>query len=239
MELVFVDETGDEKFKDYFGLSVATINAAHYKKLKQGFHKILIDSGWDCTIEFKGAFLFSAKKGDPNVDINTRVDICTKIVDLNISDKNARMFAYYASKRGVQDQKTEYLRILPLLLKKALPKAKAGKGKDVIAISCDYRSDISKPEIQTSIADIVSRKGYCLYETVLIHNSNFETVGILYADIIGYLAARIETIRNDIELFENIPPEEIENNGKLKKLKSSTNLITRIKNLNWYNITEK
>ena len=33
----------------------------------------------------------------------------------------------------------------------------------------------------------------------LIAKSNFHTVGILYADIVGYLAARIDTISNELE----------------------------------------
>ena len=41
MLLVFVDETSDSKFKDYFGLSVATINYTKYSKVKTEFQKIL------------------------------------------------------------------------------------------------------------------------------------------------------------------------------------------------------
>ena len=59
--------------------------------------------------------------------------------------------------------------------------------------------------------------------------SNFNTVGILYADIIGYLAARVDTISTDSELFEGITSKEFEKNGKIKKLKSSMILISKIK----------
>jgi hypothetical protein len=41
MKLVFLDETGDDKFKDFLGLSVAIVDAAHYATLKQGFQKAL------------------------------------------------------------------------------------------------------------------------------------------------------------------------------------------------------
>ena len=41
MLLIFVDETCDSKFKDYFGLSVATINYTKYAKVKTEFQKIL------------------------------------------------------------------------------------------------------------------------------------------------------------------------------------------------------
>jgi len=239
MELLFIDETGDVKQKDYFGLCAASINSAHYKKIKQGFQAILKKSKWDCSIEFKGAYLFSASKGDPSIDIETRVDICSKIIELNTSDRNARMKFYYVSKRDVSDTKKEYLNTLPLLLNKALPKAKSGKGKDICAINCDYRSDLLNDEIMKAVYPVIEKKKYCLYENVAMPTSCFETVGLLYADIIGYLVARIETISNDIELFENITPEQIESNGKLRKLKSSTNLINGIKNLSWYNIEKR
>ncbi len=67
-------------------------------------------------------------------------------------------------------------------------------------------------------------------------SSNFNTVGILYADMIGYLVARIDTISNDLELFENIPRDQLANNGKVKKLKTSMQLINKIKQLDKYEI---
>jgi hypothetical protein len=69
--------------------------------------------------------------------------------------------------------------------------------------------------------------------------SNFNTVGLLYADIIGYLAARIDTISTDSELFEGITPEQFETNGKILKLKSSVNLISKIKNIGQYEVKVK
>lgn len=240
MELVFVDETSDDNFKDYFGLSIAIINHVHYKSIKNGFQDILQASSWDCSIEFKGAFLFSASKGDPKVDIDKRVSICEKIIELNTSDKNARMRFFYVSKRGVSDFKAEYLNLLPNLLKKALPKpAKEGSGKDICSVCCDFRSDIKPIEIYTVIQPVLNEKKYTLFENINMSTSGFQTVGILYADIVGYLAARIETISSDIELFENITPEMIRTNGKLKKLQSSDTIIKRIKRLEWYNVAKR
>jgi hypothetical protein len=78
---------------------------------------------------------------------------------------------------------------------------------------------------------ILTRGGYTLVEEVTTPLSGFETVGLLYADLVAYLSARIETISSDVELFEEIPPELFEHNAKVKKLKSSTELIGRIKKL--------
>ncbi len=54
---VFVDETSDSKFKDYFGLCVATINTAFYPRVKAEFQQILLRHGWDPTVEFRTGFV--------------------------------------------------------------------------------------------------------------------------------------------------------------------------------------
>ena len=61
MKLLFIDETSDDKFKDYFGLCMSLIDHTHYAILKEKFQKILNKSKWNVDIEFKGQFLFSAK----------------------------------------------------------------------------------------------------------------------------------------------------------------------------------
>ena len=237
MLLVFVDETSDSKFKDYFGLSIAVINHAHYKTIKDGFQQVLKESDWDESIEFKESYLFSANKGDTNVGIDERIDIANKVIDLNIAKKNARMrFFYLRHKAAKKRQGEEYLKVMPLLLKKALSPATKGSGKDIIAIHCDYRNDITATQIHHAVEPVVKAKKYSLLEEVQMVSSNFNTVGILYADMIGYLAARIDTISNDQELFENIPTDQLLNNGKVRKLKTSMALINKIKQLDKYEI---
>ena len=61
-------------------------------------------------------------------------------------------------------------------------------------------------------------------------------MGILYADIVGYLISRIDIISNDSELFDNIPIEEYQTNGKIKKLMTSIEIINKIKNLEFYKV---
>jgi hypothetical protein len=236
MLLIFVDETSDSKFKEYFGLSVATINHSQYKKIKNGFQDVLRKGGWDETIEFKGSYLFSATNGDKSVPIEKRIEIASGILDLNTANKNARMSFHYVMRKKTENHKQEYLDTLPLVLNKALPKATKGTGKDIAAIYCDHRSDITSFEVQNVIAPILKKKGFTLLEKVAMPHSNFHTVGILYADIVGYLSARIDTISNDSELFESIPVDQFENNGKVKKLKSSVELIKKIKNLDRYEV---
>jgi hypothetical protein len=238
MLLAFVDETSDTKFKDYFGLCCAAINSNFYRQIKDDFHKILIDGGWNPDIEFKGSYLFSALSGDTNVSIEKRIEITSSILALNAAKHNARMKFTYLKKTS-QDQKEAYLKYLPVLLEKALPKAKKGGGKDILSLNCDRRDDVSPKEIYEVANPVIQEKGYTLLEDIVISRSGFHTVGILYADIVGYLYARVDTIANDSELFQNIPPEQWENNGKIKKLKSSTNLLGLIKKFDRYEVVVK
>jgi len=235
MLLVFFDETSDSKFKDYFGLSCVVINSAHYTQVKTEFHNILLKNGWNPEIEFKGSYLFSANSGDTDIDIERRILIAEGILDLNTSKKNARINFHYFKTRST-NHKDDYLEYAPQLLEKVLPKPKHKNGKDIVSIHCDKRSDISINELRSVFLPVIHKKKYTLYEDIHMVNSRFETVGILYADIVGYLIARVDTISTDAELFENIPPEEWENNGKIKKWKSSTKLLGKIKNLNLYEL---
>lgn len=236
MKLVFIDETGDKKIKDYLGICVALIDATHYPILKDNFQKILRESSWNESIEFKGSHLFSASKGDISVNVDKRIVIAEKILNLNVANKNSRMVFHFGSQRGVRKISTTYLDSLPSFLAKVLPKPqKGGKAKNLLAITCDYRNDLSDIETHKKILPVLNKKGWELFEQVSVMHSNFHTVGILFADIVGYLAGRIDTIQNDAGLFENIPLKELEQNGKYRKLMSSTKLLGLVKRLNLYN----
>ena len=154
---VFVDETSDSKFKDYFGLCVATINTAFYPKVKAEFQQILLRHGWDPEVEFKGSFLFSAKQGDTNVLVEDRVAIAQELISLNKSEVNARMKFHYFAKYST-DQREDYLRFLPTLIEKALPKAQEKGGKNLVSLHYDQRSDISPRDIREAIAPTLKLK---------------------------------------------------------------------------------
>ena len=235
MKLVFLDETGDEKFKDFLGISVAIIDAAHYAKTKQGFQQALRQASWNESVEFKGSHIFSASKGDPAVDVDQRIALAGAILRLNVANKYARMSFYFGSQTGVTNVAKAYLQSAPSFLAKVLPKPmKGGKAKNLLAITADYRNDVKAEDLQNGMLPLVHKRGWELFEQVSLVHSNFHTVGILFADIVGYLAARVETISNDSELFEGIPPQELEKHGKFKKLQSSTQLLSLIKNMKLY-----
>lgn len=239
MILIFADETSDNKFKDYFGISIAVINSNYYSPIKQNFHKILEKSKWDTEIEFKGSCLFSETKGDTNISIDERINICSDLLKLNKSKHNARIKFYYVVIEKCDKQKEAYLKYLPKLLNKALKKTSKKGGKNILTIQCDQRPDTSSTEIRNAVQQVIIEKGYTLLEDVIMSKSGFETVGLLYADIVGYLFSRVDTISNDSELFTNLSEEQMATNGKYLKLKSSTELMKLIKDFKAYEVKSK
>jgi hypothetical protein len=135
-------------------------------------------------------------------------------------------------KHETDNPKEDYLRTLPLVLEKALPKATDKRqGKDLVTLAYDRRDDISPAEVRAAVDPIIRKRGYTLVEDVCMANSNYHTVGILFADIVGYLVARIDTISNDAELFENLSPEQKSQNGKIRKLQTSQDLLENVRSL--------
>jgi hypothetical protein len=53
---------------------------------------------------------------------------------------------------------------------------------------------------------------------------------------VGYLVSRIEVISSDIQMFEGLISEEIEANGRLLKLRASTQLVQLIRKFDTYKI---
>jgi len=237
---IFVDETSDKKQKDYFGLCCTAINHSFYPQIKRECQQILRDGGWDFDVEFKGSYLFSATKGSIEVDIDKRIELAEKILELTTAPKNTRMKLSYF-RMSSTNHKNDYLENLPYLVRDILGKYHFSRkqGKNMVSISCDCRSDISIKELREAILPAVIDKKYELFEDIIQVRSNCETIGVLFSDIIGYLMSRIETITNDLELFENLTPDMIENNGKLRKLKSSWQLITKIRKMTIYGLKEQ
>lgn len=235
MKLVFIDETGDKKFKDYLGLCIATIDARSYPLLKRESLKILKETGWDTETEFKGSFLFSASKGSTDVQVEERVTAAHRLLDLNTSDQKSRLkFAY--GKMSSTNKGADYLTAIPQLLqiRKVLPKAPKGAGKNLISVTCDNRDDVKASDLHDAVRAVVEKKGYIILERVQQAVSAPEAVGLMFADLVAYLVGRADTIANDAELFEGLDQEQFENSGKIKKLRSSTELLKKIKRLDLY-----
>lgn len=233
MRVAFVDETSDVKFKDYLGICVATVNAKYYPLLKNSAKKILHGIDWDPKTEFKGSYLFSRSSGCGEVEVEQRVKAAHALLDLNMSGRNSRLRFDYCRQKS-QDHRADYLATVPLLLKAALGKAPKGAGKNLLAVHCDERDDISQEELHLAIAPSLEAKGYVLLENVSRVRSTFDTIGLMYADLVGYLRGRVDVIGNDSELFDGLSPEQFLDNGKVRKLLSSSSLVEKIKKLELY-----
>src|SRR5580765_5188439 len=111
MQLAFIDESSDSKFKEYFGLCCAAINSHFYGPGKKEFQGILHQGGWDTSIEFKGHMLVSATQGDTSVSLDHRIQMASRIIALTAAKVNGRMTVRHASiKAG--NHKQAYLRLL-------------------------------------------------------------------------------------------------------------------------------
>lgn len=233
MQLAFVDEMGDAKLQAYLGICVAMMNARFYPSLKRKTQEILTDVGWSPKVEFKGSHLFSASTGCTDVEIQKRIDAARQLLDLNVAGANSRMqFHYGRMQSGNHGQ--SYLDHLPTLLDKCLPKAPSGAGKNLLVVVCDERSDVAATKLHAALEPVTRGKNWVLLEHVIKAKSGFDTIGLMYADLVGYLVARIDTIANDSELFQGLTGEQLQHDGKFKKLRSSTELMKKIKKLKLY-----
>jgi hypothetical protein len=230
MKLVFIDETGDIKFPKYLGISCVLIDASHYRIIKEELQRALVENGWKKDIEFKGSCIFSITKGDIDVDIEKRIEITERILRLN-AKKNSKIKFGYICKEVSENHKQDYLEMMPRLVGRMLPGALKGMGKDVLSVHYDQREDVKPREVYDALVGVVKAKGYVFLENVCSSNSCYHTAGILYADLFGYLTARVDTVQRDTELFENISQDEWKTNGKLRKYTSSKKMLELIKNM--------
>ena len=233
MLLVFIDETSDAKFREYLGFSIAMIDSRFYPSLKQEAHEILKNVRWDPAIEFKGSYLFSQSKGCSAVEVEARVAAARRLLQLNVAAANRRIRFCYGDLKS-PSHKDDYLAKLPTLLFKALRPPAKGAGKNLVAVTVDERSDVSADELQQVLAPVVAARDWVLLERIARAKSSCETVGLMFADVVGYLLSRVETIANDAELFEGMSPEQLQNSGQMRKLRSSTELISLLKGLKLY-----
>ena len=233
MLLAFIDETGDKKRKDYLGLSIAVLNGLHYPQIKRKAQNVLTAGGWAPDVEFKGAHLFSSTKGCPDVSIEQRIQIAHGLLDLNIAKQNARMRFHFGAMAST-DPSADYLKYLPGLLHQAIGKAPKGAGKNLLAVTCDQRDDLDHDSLDLAIDEVAGSRGYVVMERVHMARSSFHTIGLMYADIVGYLMGRIDTISTDAELFDGLTEAELASSNAARRLRTSLDLAGKIRRLTTY-----
>ena len=225
MQLVFIDET---KIQDIFCISMVIINSAKYALLKREYLSVFENYGWEHNLdnnEFKGNVIFSSTrpKASKNILIETRVEICNEFLKHVIGERNKRMdVIFFANELKGKDRWKVYFDVVPKLLEKKLKKQPKKDGKNCVAIFCDdfgekknYKKDFL--EMRSQIATILKNKELIFFEEIFFCPSTSYTMGITYADIIGFLTAKndfgnekkeekkeaVEKLLKNIEKIEN------------------------------------
>ena len=125
---------------------------------------------------------------------------------------------------------------MPSLLGKILQPASKKGGKNLISVHYDNFSPVTPKDIRDRIKFEIEKKGFVLFEDVVAAKSGFETIGLLYADLIAYLFGRYDIHKNDLIFFKDLPPEKLQNDGRFKKLKTSKELLGILASLKSYSI---
>ena len=76
----------------------------------------------------------------------------------------------------------------------------------------------------------IEKKGYILVEAINCVNSDNESIGIVYTDLVGYLIGRVHNLKDKI-----IPSESKINHNQIK-FQTSKRLIKIVKDLRRYNL---
>ncbi|MBX2992411.1 MAG: hypothetical protein KF749_14765 [Bacteroidetes bacterium] len=231
MKLMFIDETSDSSNPNYLGVCGALVDATRYGDMKRQFMSTVGLYNWDPSIEFKGSYIFSSSTGCKDVSVDARIRIVDRVIEYTSSPSTARVkFCYAFSTSGTGAE--QYLELVFNVASSLAPRKTNQKlGKDVIAIFVDQRTDVTQQAIRANLEPVLIRKGLTLFEDITFVKSSPETVGIAYADIVGYMMSRKDNIKFDASLFDQMDPAILERNGQYRKLKASTEILESIRSI--------
>ncbi|MBU1974464.1 MAG: hypothetical protein KKH52_03660, partial [Nanoarchaeota archaeon] len=185
MKFIFIDET--EKF-GYFGISLVCIDSTKYSSITKSVLNALNKNNWSLGEEFKSTHIFSSSNGDLKIDIETRKNIAEAIIKSNISNKNAKLNAYFAVKKCKKNAKN-YNLLLENIINKIPKINNAKQGKNLVAFFVDQISCSSKETIQlVNTLNKLSERGYLLVEYPSFVKSSNLTGGVLLADHIAFVS---------------------------------------------------
>ena len=199
MKLVFIDET---KQGDSFCVSMVIIDSSKYSILKREYLGVLEKYGWNHKSdknEFKGKIVFSAKDPEESsrITVDTRIKICNELLEHTLSSgKSKRMDVSFFSDKVKEGRTWQdiYFDVVPKLIEKKLGKGKIKGGKNCVAIFCDSfdmkRKEEMYQKMRRQIATVLRKRNWIFFEEIFFYKSTNYTLGITYADIIGYLVAK-------------------------------------------------
>lgn len=187
MRLVFIDETENSTHvPGFYAVCAVSVDSTKYKLVRDAIDKALDDCGWCRDHEFKGAIVFSAKKGDPNITTEQRVDVAGSIVAATVSKANARVKCSIAwtDTGGTADQ---HVSLVEEAVIRCLPVAGKAAGKDIVVVFADNKDGIKRSALSAAVKKAVSSRGYTLVEDVVVVTSSCDVPGVLLADVLAYL----------------------------------------------------
>lgn len=232
MKFIFIDETGNKKKKpDFYGVCGVCIDETHYPGFAREITKCFNDAGWKTNIEFKGSHLFSASKGDSNVNVDTRIDMVDKIIALNIAKKNAKLKAVFAWNEA-RDIADNHLFLVRQVLCTLLPSINKKKKKKPCLVLADRNDKIPQQELWETVNATLADRNYCLVEDVHIFNDwRPSHIGLCLCDLIGYLASWSCLSRTAEEAQQSLFAEESISQYDKIKAKTVERIFQNLKNV--------
>ncbi len=231
MKLIFLDETSDSQNTNYLGVCGAMIDATRYNSIKREFLDQVNEFGWSVNKEFKGSSIFSISQGCPDVSVETRIALAETVLRNCSTDSISRIKFTYASTTAGSDY-LAYLKLVEAVINSLLKGRLEKKlGKDLVSIICDERTDVSQRQLSERLTPIIEKKGCLLLEDIMQIKSSIATVGICYADIVGYLMSRKDNLSENIPFFEGLSEEQSKTNGQYRKFKTSCKLLENVRSI--------
>lgn len=187
MRFIFIDEIEQhQKDKSFFGIGLFSIDSFFYQSLCSDFKKHFRDCGWDNNIEFKGKYLFS-KKGDDSIPIDKRIGLVNNIASSTVARHNSKTnFTFVFNRKG--KTKENYFLLVSNAIKGLNKKAKSG-GKNLVAIYYDSIELFKPNEMSLITEEALSKKDLYQVELPCSINSCNKTIGLIYCDVLSYLAS--------------------------------------------------
>lgn len=232
MKLIFIDETSNKKKKpDFYGVCGVCIDETHYPGFAREITKCFNDAGWNTEIEFKGSYLFSSSKGDPDVPVDTRIDMVDKIIALNIAKKNAKLKAVFAWNEA-RDVAENHLLLVEQVLYKLLPSIANRRREQPCVVLADRNEKISQQELWKTVSDILTGRNYCIVEDVHIFSDwRPSHIGLCLCDLIGYLASWSCLSKTAEEAQKSLFAEESISQYDAIKAKTVERIFQNLKNV--------
>ena len=234
MKFIFIDETEQ---KNTFAISVIVMDSSKYGSFKKKYLNILKKYKWDHKDdrnEFKGTAILGSTKTNSLSPLEKK-EMCSELLHIiQSTNKIVRPYIAYhdisKNKTGVYKQEL-YFKSIPIILEKALKKLSAQNSKNVVCIFCDKFSIANKnknayQKMREKIAAILKLKNLIFFEEIFFSDSTNYTIGLSYADLVGYLLLK----KKELQELKHV--KEIERIlGKIDKIVEEYDLTEEIKHI--------